>query len=47
MATDSAIEFVKKIDNNLMIELWPIFEHNLKVFFNRSINIIDNLKKEL
>ena len=47
MATDSAIEFVKKIDNNLMIELWHIFEHNLKVFFNRSINIIDNLKKEL
>ena len=47
MAADSAIEFIKKIDNNLMIKLWPIFEHNLKVFFNRSMNIINNLKKEL
>ena len=47
MAIDSAIEFIKKVDSNLMIELWPILEHNASVFSNRSNVITENLVEDL
>jgi hypothetical protein len=47
MAMDSAIEFIKKVDSNLMVELWPILEHNASVFSNRSNVITKNLVEDL
>jgi len=47
MAIDSAIEFIKKVDSNLMIQLWPILEHNSKVFSNRANTITKNLVEDL
>jgi predicted CopG family antitoxin len=47
MGMDSAIEFIKKVDSNLMIKLWPILEHNSKVFSNRANTITNNLVEDL